>query len=500
MDIADSIIPATGYYHQAVAEDPQDPSPHSNLSAVYYEIGNYRESVKEIHKALDLSGADREGIYRKLATRLAKSHLQLKDVKSAEEVLDRVESLPDLERLHHACHQDRLVSSLDCDEPEEGRRKVLLQIPRYLPTISAATSYYIVGHDDAWPQIDASMMDKNNTSLSFFFGGIGDARNLYATVLRIDQLERTKNKQRKRRYHCTINDIKAAALARDLLVFHLLDDLMNLDEILQDERTEILTTIFFLYAGVVVPPYVADRVQATIQQVIQWLRFGDFNLSWIHIYERDKPALLESLQEWKGEMPSQYTSEDMTQAVIKYYHTSNKAYVTRAGRPKPRRGCEQEIKYFQLTGAHWPPSALSLRREPNFPISTSKDDAWKGARADILKTWKPNVTMLDPEWRPKCEKHGRLEGSLAMDTFELSEALYVLTGLQEPKIKSTLFDLVSHFFAHVAISLKRLSGRIQVEIMHGEMSKIFECVRYNVSERRPDFPSLYDRIHMSNIP
>ena len=90
--------------------------------------------------------------------------------------------------------------------------------------------------------------------------------------------------------------------------------------------------------------------------------------------------------------------------------------------------------------------------------------------------------------------------SLAIDPFELSEDLYVLTGLQEPKTNSSLFDLTSHFFAHVASALKSLDGRIQIEVMHGEVSKIFECIRYKVSERESEFPSFYDCIHLSNIP
>ena len=343
-------------------------------------------------------------------------------------------------------------------------------------------------------------MDKRNTPLSFFFGGIGDARNLYATILRIDQLESEKRETRKRRYHCTINDIKAAALARDLLVFQLLDELINLDDISQDQRPQLLTTIFFLYAGVVVPPYVADRIQTTIQRVIQGLRSGTSNLDWVHICERDKPALLKSLQTWQGEMPSEYTSQDMAQAVIKHYHWSNKKHIDRAGEPKPRRGCEQEMEYFQKTGAHWPPSTLSQRQEPDLPLSASTKETWKEASAYIFKTWKPNVTMLDPEWRPESVKEQKLEGPLAIDPFELSEALYALTGLQEPECKATLFDLVSHFFAHVAMSLKKLNGRIQIEIMHGEISKTLECIRYNVSERDDKFPSRYNRIHMSNIP
>lgn len=150
--------------------------------------------------------------------------------------------------------------------------------------------------------------------------------------------------------------------------------------------------------------------------------------------------------------------------------TSNNDCVGQAGRPKPRRGCEQEIKYFQLTGAHWPPSAHSQWQEPNQPLSTSKGDTWKWASAYILKTWKPNATIFE------SMKQQRLEEPLVIDPFELSEALYALIGLQEPKFQSPLLDLSSHFLAHVAMSLKKLRGRFQIEIMHGEISRIFECI------------------------
>ena len=116
--MTDHVVPAIKYYQQAVAEDPQDPSPHSNLSAVYYEIGEHDECVKEVYQTLDLSGADREGIYSKLAARLAKSHLQLMDIEKAKEVLSTVSSLPGLERLRNACGEDIPVSFFDSDEKQ----------------------------------------------------------------------------------------------------------------------------------------------------------------------------------------------------------------------------------------------------------------------------------------------------------------------------------------------------------------------------------------------
>ncbi len=104
--------------------------------------------------------------------------------------------------------------------------EIVLNLLRYLPTSLSSTEYCVVGHDDACPRIDRSMLEDFDDPLSFFFRRIGDARNLYATVLQIDRLEQENTGRRKRTYHATINNIKGGALARDLVMFYLLDDLM----------------------------------------------------------------------------------------------------------------------------------------------------------------------------------------------------------------------------------------------------------------------------------
>ena len=51
--------------------------------------------------------------------------------------------------------------------------------------------YYNVGHDDATPQVDVPLifMSGPKETLSFLFGGIGDARHLYATLTSIAEAE-----------------------------------------------------------------------------------------------------------------------------------------------------------------------------------------------------------------------------------------------------------------------------------------------------------------------
>lgn len=38
--------------------------------------------------------------------------------------------------------------------------KLILQLPRYLPTLRAGTEHYVVGHDDACQQVNDGMVRK----------------------------------------------------------------------------------------------------------------------------------------------------------------------------------------------------------------------------------------------------------------------------------------------------------------------------------------------------
>lgn len=138
------------------------------------------------------------------------------------------------------------------------------------------------------------MLKKSKQSLAFLFGGIGGARNLYATIIEIDRLERN-SRDRKKTYQATINDVKANALTRDLVMFYLLDESSAMENSRMDTRTEVSTTMFYLFAGAIMPRAVSVCIRATMHRVITALRTGEDALDWVYIYESDSFQLIRSL-------------------------------------------------------------------------------------------------------------------------------------------------------------------------------------------------------------
>ena len=61
------------------------------------------------------------------------------------------------------------------------------------------------------------------TNISFFLGGVGDARNFLQPLAVISKSERMKNSPNLK-YHFTVNDISKSALARNMVVWMLLDE------------------------------------------------------------------------------------------------------------------------------------------------------------------------------------------------------------------------------------------------------------------------------------
>ena len=95
-------------YNQAVEVAPNDPAPLSNLSAVYFEQGDYASVVTASDRALEL--LDDDAKRQKLLLRKVKSHVYLRDYDLARHDAEsglrkRIDALPLLYILsaNHAC-------------------------------------------------------------------------------------------------------------------------------------------------------------------------------------------------------------------------------------------------------------------------------------------------------------------------------------------------------------------------------------------------------------
>ncbi|EPQ55702.1 hypothetical protein GLOTRDRAFT_128915 [Gloeophyllum trabeum ATCC 11539] len=91
-------------------------------------------------------------------------------------------------------------------------------------------------------------------SLSFLFGGVGDARHAYGTFIDIHRQFRKLDPSKKAdvRIHLTLLDIHPAVLARGLLILSLPHKLTD-EGLHKTERLEIRATVFHAFCGYVMP-------------------------------------------------------------------------------------------------------------------------------------------------------------------------------------------------------------------------------------------------------
>ena len=395
-----------------------------------------------------------------------------------------------------ACAIGKTVSRIQ----DQSRVKLLGGLPRYLPVLLPGTEYYPFGHDDAWPQVDETMMSRHwKSPISIFFGGIGDARNLYATMIEIARLEEKDDKPSRRKYHATVNDIKDVALARNLVIFYLLDDLSRTSHLSPDQLTEQLAALFFVFSAAVMPPYVADRVQDTIKRAASALRSGTDLLPWVHIPACDKEAIVQCLESWQGDLKSKYRVNEVADASAKYFCHDEASIFQVLGRARDRKGCEKEIEFYRQTGALWPPISISTAHEQSLLIDRERPmQGWQNARTHIRRNWKVNVTMLDRGWG--IDTTGSVNGVLPADPFRLMSELSDLVMIPTPQDSTSLYEFVASFFLSVARSLDRLRDRLVVECVLGEVSSVLECITHGISDREKKFPRSFNRLHLSNVP
>jgi hypothetical protein len=137
-----------------------------------------------------------------------------------EDVQAQIEKLK--QRMAKAKIHNNDVSEAD---QRQRRQEVIMNLPRYRPSMFSTTEYYSVGHDVVTSLYVNDTFEKfspDSESISLFVGGVGDARNALQTITVLAQHE-AHGTTPERRYHLTLNDIHKTALARDLIVCILLD-------------------------------------------------------------------------------------------------------------------------------------------------------------------------------------------------------------------------------------------------------------------------------------
>lgn len=116
--------------------------------------------------------------------------------------------------------------------------------------------------------MDGKLLKTQPALTAFIFVGIGDARHFYATLTTIARYEQKVSGAKDKRYHFTLVDLKASALARDLIFFWLLDELSQSSG---STTRDIAVAMYFIFIGTIMPSGAYKKLQSTITKVIDAL-------------------------------------------------------------------------------------------------------------------------------------------------------------------------------------------------------------------------------------
>ncbi|KAH8101280.1 hypothetical protein BXZ70DRAFT_935376 [Cristinia sonorae] len=341
---------ASDLYAKAEIACPEAAVYPSNLSASLYELGDYASASEAIIRAAkNLSEPERSSsMFHRLSTRLARtlSHGVRAGTIPSEFFQDNVVEVKELSQStqDESAGNELLTAWKDWTRVESESDGVLQGaadarsrhscLPLAKPAAAACLAYYSIGHDhplsivDDWgdrghasskdPLKISHLPEEELSNLAFLFGGVGDARHVFGSIIGLHQayqkLDETKRSVMK--IHLTLLDIHPTALARDVCIFQLLDELKEGGHA-EETAAEIKATLFYIFIGIIMPSYCHKRFHQTVKDLIQNLENSPPILpSWLHIVDMSIPAILRSLHYWDSgmEKPSRTTPE-----MLKYH-------------------------------------------------------------------------------------------------------------------------------------------------------------------------------------
>lgn len=492
--------------------------PLSNLSAATFEAGDYENCVLFGTRALTLLEAEAENDSRKqkLLTRLAKAELHRCMPNEAKSLLGRLASGQETEALQDAAERMATFRA-GSTSSKESLRETLLQLPRYRPHLTGEADYFSVGHDVPESQYGKTLREttKEAKVVSFLFCGISDARNMFQTMASYC-LVGSKPDQR---LHCTILDHKPAVLARDLIIFALLDEvaqtglslhaLSSLNPEKHPQVKETLSVVSYIYLTQVMPAYAWERLQKTIKRLLDAFERHEQPIAWAYVSPVVHQSVSRTLLSWQSDPTGPYATQRFRH--LTYVQNMEQGLIAEQPDYLPELKLDHLLyRDFQiaLPGAH-----ILKEQDPELARMLS---AYRKSRSDtkakgrisehIDRTWKSNMTLVDVDWEnDKAEDDDRQTPDVSFTPFAVADFLRAaFNGISalSPQEGDTVLAHVEGFWLMIINAISSLRGRMMVEVRLGEMADVLERTRYEALERSSahEWPRKYHVIHMSNIP
>ncbi|KAK6066355.1 tetratricopeptide [Seiridium cupressi] len=478
---AGKLTAAETAYTEAARLAPKDPRPVSNVSAVKFEMGNYIGAAIFSEKALKLLQNDSDpALEQKIRVRLAESYLYARKPAQAKTAVSEITAENDRRQLEHSISA---IEASDREQPDikKLRIAVIEKLPRFKVALQNEPEYFSVGHDGADTLLDDRMADAAQDSYSFLLAGVGDGRNVFATLAFISLMALSKPPLLSKKFHFTLLDIKPAVLARDLLMFRLLLDAAKESS---EKSSETLVTLSYLFAAQLMPDWSYARLQTAIKDLIGELQKPKADImTRFYVDSTNRAQICHHLRNWQ-KPPQQWYG---TSAFIQLTQSQG---LSRRMKTISEYGIEDE-------GHDQAPPGCEDRK----PGCTRKLDQY------LEDQWKPNMTLIGFDYEEKRQgKHMPLLDFTPHGT--VSDLFAHIPHLVAGEGVRGVLPHLEGFFRLISGQLTRIWDQTTFEIVIDDMVNYLERAEYGLLHRadyvwslRPTtFPDRFDRIDMSNIP
>ncbi|KAJ7607618.1 hypothetical protein DFH06DRAFT_1111847 [Mycena polygramma] len=508
------LLLAAQHYRKAEQLDPNNPIYPSNLSAALFEMGDYTECTSAILRCCShLDFETQASLASRLSIRLAKS---LSYAFSAGNAIQTAASESQITRIEQAAPHDGPASNVwsfwrsiihTHDGPAvEVAKERLMKLPILKQVPFSSCEYFCISHDDVQSMLENSLnpgstagMDSIDLvnlpinrlpELAFLFGGVGDARHVFGTLIDLHETSRRMNQNRRSalRVHITLLDIKEHALARDLVVMVLLSKIMTCAE--TTAKLELQATVFYVYTAMVMPEYCHKRFCNTVAEIqAKLLQTGTNVLPWIRMDSRCTPAIQAVLQLWTT-LPFQPT----THFVSRHKYSSHSDDIP--------FGLASESRWYSDVKAFLPPVEF-WDRHPEIaasrqPTQSSRSKTNKAAN-HVKTTWVMNPTFFDDLRETNMDI---MDGDTLLVVRQLA-AFHQRHRITPFKLLegSPAFGYVTGFFDCVIAAIKALDGKITLEFIHGDLqSELLRMRTLPALRQTSNLPVKYSKMWLSNVP
>jgi hypothetical protein len=259
------------------------------------------------------------------------------------------------------------------------------------------------------------------------------------------------------------------------------------------------------------PPYAFDQLNGTIDRALTTLKAGQQPLKWLYMHKKDIPSYITALTHWKEEASDVFTSAEIVNKVSWNMRTKGASSFIKEADPIYKN----EKQLYIEAAALFPSQKILQLHDPQFSELVEKYSKKPKAHAEKFKKhveehWHFNVTLMDKQW---YEDHDHEKFDVGFDPFELLGHFAYDEVDTKPRNPTRLFDHVAPFFVDAAQAITKLEGRLRVEAILGDYIDVAENIQFGLFDteelspkdgastfRPKDFPTVFDFIHLSNVP